>query len=747
MLLPALDLDADMTCDQVLDRLARNGYWNDPSDFAAASILEPLAARLGRPVDLLVKSLAHDVRTRGAAIRRQWGTSVLWYAMPLARVLQACHAGSPRMPLLDALGLHETDGVPVTELARGEPTPLGEGVVLDHGRPVSVSLPDPAALQPPGSGYRGVVAPTAQAPGGASGGSRSSAIDRSYGAPSRAAAPAVDEPAVGSAQAWPRLDAPDFQPAGAPFDVVVGLALAQQAGVSGGRLQFPLRPGQTTLDLTIALSCGGGVDAPGGWTRTLSLPVEDLASQVATFTLVGREPDNAERATLTTLEARYVMAGTVCGVATRPLVVLPAGSAAHDSPRPFGTPWHATAPAATPVTLVPDAAAPDLTIEITKPDRNAASGQYACQLFSPHPLATPAGPFPMSLGQDARTFARALVDEVRLFSSSPLLDNTLEGVGRLVADRLPPAVMAAVREAAGLAGGPPALLLVSAEPFVPWELAWMDPPLDPARPATLGAQCVMGRWLRDDAPPRIEPVTEREAAALAATPPARPPLNPVAALDVRHLAVMAAWYQDSSGLRKLPQAEDEARQLADTFHAVPLTASATALKQLLDAHVDFNFERVTPDAVHFAGHGDFDPGRPDGSALFLMDGTPLRSNVFRTARYGGTQPAQPLLFLNACMLGIGGELLGDMAGFPGNSLRGGFGGVLGALWEVDDTLAHDLALEFWQRALPPAPARGEPVGQILRDLRGRYTASGQAVPTWLAYVYYGHPRLTLTRAA
>jgi hypothetical protein len=131
--------------------------------------------------------------------------------------------------------------------------------------------------------------------------------------------------------------------------------------------------------------------------------------------------------------------------------------------------------------------------------------------------------------------------------------------------------------------------------------------------------------------------------------------------------------------------------------------------------------------------------------LFLEDGTPMRSNQFRAAKYGGLQ--QPLMFLNACMLGIGGELLGDMGGFPGNSLRGGFGGVLGALWEVDDTVARDIALEFWQRALPPTPRSGEPVGAILRDIRSRFLSVAGSVPvsTYLAYVYYGHPRLTLER--
>jgi hypothetical protein len=100
------------------------------------------------------------------------------------------------------------------------------------------------------------------------------------------------------------------------------------------------------------------------------------------------------------------------------------------------------------------------------------------------------------------------------------------------------------------------------------------------------------------------------------------------------------------------------------------------------------------------------------------------------------------------MIGIGGELLGDMGGFPGNCLKGGFGGVLGALWEVDDRVAKDVALEFWRRAMP-ASGKPEPVAAILRDLRAKYVVDPATVPiaTYLAYVYYGHPRLTLERSA
>ena len=67
--------------------------------------------------------------------------------------------------------------------------------------------------------------------------------------------------------------------------------------------------------------------------------------------------------------------------------------------------------------------------------------------------------------------------------------------------------------------------------------------------------------------------------------------------------------------------------------------------------------------------------------------------------------------------------------------------MLGALWEVDDTVAQ-AAIEFWQRAADKR--KSEPVAPSC-DLRAKYNANSNApVTTYLAYVYYGHPRLTLS---
>lgn len=738
MLKPVVELGAEMNASDVLERLAANGFWLDPNDRAArariARVCDALAgaeARSWRDLDGrmhaidasfagIARALARKASDYGAAIRRQWGANVLWYSRELADVLSRCAVAPPDSTLLDVMNLHESDSAPPIDLD-AHAGPLYDGVALQSGRAVAAVLgagapaaaPRPAAAAPVPV-YREYA----------------DAVPRGAGSPATRGGTAA-MPAATTAQVWPRFDAPSSKAAGAEFDVVVGFGAGKQQGVAGAQVTLPFRPDRPDLDVTVELTAGDGVGAIDGWTRTLRVNARDPFASSATFRLVGTEPPDADHPWLTTLEIRYVLDGTICGTASRPIVILPAGSGDEPPQRPFGMPWTSIAASASPVVLAADPEAPDLTIEITNPDGDT-SGRYQCRLFSRHALATPSGPFRIALGNDAKSFARAMVDDLRMYAGVALVEAALKSHGLLIAKKLPPEAFAAIGEiAAKIAPDVPTILIVSAEPYVPWELAWMPAPIDATRPSYLGAQAIVGRWLRDNAQAQSNDATT-----------AKPPTHPIASIDVENVAIMAALYKAQSALRRLPKAEAEAKSLAKSYPSVLLPATSRDLLDLLYARLHRDIESIEAQAMHFAGHGDFDPTQPDGAVMFLEDGSPVRSMLFRSAAYGDRK--QPLLFLNACMLGIGGEVLGDMGGFPGNSLSGGFGGVLGALWEVDDTVAHDIALDFWSRALPEKPGRGEPIGSILRDIRRKYKDSPE-VSTYLAYVYYGHPRLTLAR--
>jgi len=729
MLRESIVLDAAMSISSVRARLARYGLWLDTQQPEAHAWIAETAKRFSVRFDDTARRLSRDPSGFGAAIRRQWYANVLWYSRSVDDVLRACARAAPGDTLLDVLGLHEHDSRPPLPVPTPWHLPEQEGVEISGSTPGAMSVRgDPATSSvpsaPPSSGFDiGAVRSIPRGP--------------------TATKPPTPSPAA-DIRAWPRLDAPDYSPAHAPFDVVVGLSAEQQAHVLGSQIRIAVPAGATSVDVTVELITDG-VEAPDGWTRVLHIdPAAPTAAHVI-IRLVGRDPEGPEPVHLTMLEVRYIFAGAICGTASRPLVIGQASDLAMPAQAGLGMPWLAQPATVAALVFTSEDTVADLTIEIAKPDRNDANGRYVCRLTSPHDIPIDAGPHDIDLGDDAKTFAKSsVIEPVRQYAGDAIIENALSAIGDLVAEKLPSAAFDALREVAKrVAPAPPAVLIVSADPYVPWELARLQPPLDATRPPYLGAQTLLGRWLRCGAGPSLSPAGSAASTVIRLE---KPPAQPPAAISVHDMAVMAGLYKAESGLKRLPAAENEAATLVQNYDAVPLAASTQALKQLLDKTLEHGFKRIGgAGAVHFAGHGEFDPSRPDAAVLFLSDGNPLSSLLFRSAQYGGEQ--QPILFLNACMIGIGGTLLGDMGGFPGNCLRGGFGGVLGALWEVDDVVAAQIALEFWRRALPVDGAEGEPVAAILRDLRAKYSGgtTNIPVPTYLAYVYYGHPRLKLQR--
>ncbi len=150
------------------------------------------------------------------------------------------------------------------------------------------------------------------------------------------------------------------------------------------------------------------------------------------------------------------------------------------------------------------------------------------------------------------------------------------------------------------------------------------------------------------------------------------------------------------------------------------------------------------EAVHFACHGEAIGAHPLDAAVILEDGQHLDPDYLTDSPLGAQ--FRPFLFLNACQVGKAGELLGSFSGFAGESLKGGFRAFLAPLWSVDDRIAHDIAIEFYNRAFGEPGTAPEPVAAVLRDLRSRFNPDQEKnSATRLAYVFYGHPGLTLHR--
>ena len=517
------------------------------------------------------------------------------------------------------------------------------------------------------------------------------------------------------------LDAPGLVVVGQSFALTVGLADLPVSGVTtAGPVSLPVPAGATSVPVEI-LVVADGFDAPDGWRRTLDVSVAQPTDARVTIALVPRAQQEPLR--LTSIAVTFLTDGVARGVASRHVVVSTSGYA--PAPDDRGQFWlDAESPPPT-MTLGGAAAPADVEIDIAKLDGNPTRGRYHCSIRNQHGVPVPDAPLEIDLGDDSKTFAKQLIDQVREWSGDAIVNGLLESIGAIVASKLPPDCWRVIRAvAAQLPHRPVTLQLNSAEPYVPWELALVDPPLDPARPSYLSAQVVMGRWILGDS---------------AVTAP------PTRSLTVRAMAVMAGMYNVTSGLRALPQAQAEALALTQTYASLPavaLNCTPADLKTLLDAALMHQFQEIGgAQAVHFAGHGEVDPSRPGEAALYLNNGKPLTPLFFRRSKLG--REHAPFIFLNACMVGTAGEMLGDFGGFPGNCLAGGFTGLVAPLWAVDDEVAKSVALDFYREAL--APSDGRSVAEVLRDLRANYHAEEPAA-SYLAYVYYGNPHLRLTTA-
>lgn len=766
MLRDVVALDAAMTVGDALRRLAQHGYWLDPGAPEARAWLEEYAARI-RTVAAVPRLVlagdeaAFDIPREGprdaprertwsrpaaesitagdaarllarspdgvrVAIRRRVGVTIFWYARPVEAVLRGL-ADEPRERTTgDALDLSEAGASPTMQASELDDAAAARfpGIVLHGQEPIAVGEPDLMA-EPAGTVRSAGVEPRRRP--------RSAAVGPPPPPPPPPPAPEWPTEAVaagapaGSAspvqlRAYPRLDVPPLVEVGRPFEVVVGLAGEAQPGVvASGEIELSAPAGATAIDVEIQV-VADGFDAPAGWLHALVVSVADPTAASVVIRLVALPQDEPVR--LTSITVHFIAGGVSRGSAERRVVV---ERVAGDAPPPDdrGQPWLDDSAPPPPMMLAVTPARPDVELDISRHDERVTGGRYRCVIRNAHGVPVPDESVEIDLGDDARTFAGQLIDQVRQWSGDDLVDNLLENIGATVAAKLPAAFWYTLRAVADIVTDRPVTFqLNSAEPYVPWELALVDPPLDPARPRYLAAQLVMGRWILGD--------------SAVASPPRH-------SLVVRTMAVMAGMYNVSSGLRPLPEAQAEAQSLTTSFAAlpaVPLDCTPANLKSLLDASLTYMFRPVGgAEAVHFAGHGEVDPSRPGEAALYLSNGKALTPLFFRRSRLGSDY--SPFIFLNACMVGTAGEMLGDYGGFPGNCLAGGFSGLVAPLWAVNDTVARTFALRFYDEALAADDNRS--VAEVLRDLRANYH-SEQPVSSYLAYVYYGNPFLTLSRA-
>jgi hypothetical protein len=552
-------------------------------------------------------------------------------------------------------------------------------------------------------------------------------LERAAGAPAGAAEQPARQagaaaPPPGLFHAYPDVTAPGQVGLGQTFTLEVGFSEQPSASMliqgppvlvlSGPRAEFII---QVT---------GFGFSFPNGVQRTLVVERANPQSNRVAFTV---RADPAEAAAPRILEVSYEFAGAVVGRTWAQVQVTPEVPAKPAPPAPAGGSGI--------IDVVTDRTAPHLSVDIFSEDGGSElRWLFHCRYPD---IERPRGVVTTTLKDDtARSFAIQLMRQIPAVQSGPFLAATMRGVGELVADVLPAEfwpILAQSWQRAVADGDQPRMQITITEPWIPWELAWIDKdrfgeaedllPPDYKEGAALGQLWQVARW------------TTPTRHLARGDVPASPPASKIAA---NQMAVIIGNYQDAPGIAQLPHAVEEGNTIAMSYGALPLSVTDSDVAALMGCYLQRDGRTFEPTVIHFAGHGQTDLNNPQFTGLVLKDGRKLDPVVILGFRF--VEQQQPFVFLNACEAGVAGETLMNLGGLVGAFLIEGARGFVAPLWKIDDVAARDIAVDFYCRTFDA----GESVSEAMRQIRRQFTPDS-ASATALAYVFYGNPDLRFER--
>ena len=507
-----------------------------------------------------------------------------------------------------------------------------------------------------------------------------------------------DEPPSGDFNAFPRLDAPNELQPEQEFTAVVGYRPDPDPTLAGSEpLHIKNPPPNATMRLSVS-AFGARILNQSAQKLPLKMEAEAKVRCIV-------EP-GVERVTLF---ADYFYDSQLIGNATREILVNIPGNApvytadSESEPARFGTPTKASAV--------------DMTVVITK------VGDYTLKWE----IEGPALSKPIEIEHpisDRREFAWKILSELNAKKDGVGANSIIDYYSDVVSDVMPDEFFEALRKVyQAVEKRPneavkrrPIILIHTDEMYVPWELAAVKPALHvDYGPRYLGAQAVVGRWLRHQKVPK-------------------PPPDDLA---LKTIWIFASEYGDKIVPKKLPQAPKEKKALEEKLKGYGLNATGF---EATYANVEESLkgERRSGTAIHFAVHGvrNIQPEQNE-EYIVTADGKKLPPSMLA----GGREEIArfDFVFINACQIGTAAELLGVAGGFPGALVGAGAKAFLGPLWNVQDTTAREIAEAFYQKTLQ----EGVSVAQFLSEQRQGYTPEKNTTP--LAYVFYGHPRLRVRK--
>jgi hypothetical protein len=365
------------------------------------------------------------------------------------------------------------------------------------------------------------------------------------------------------------------------------------------------------------------------------------------------------------------------------------------------------------VTFQPAAPQPDITITVLNPKKNNI--ELECRIQSSLLDDYKEGiTETWYLQQNTGDLVTSFFGDFLTASSYHDRYETLLGGGKKLYKMLPPKCKAALWNLT--TSNARTLLIVSQEPFIPWELMiptkrFRDRHLEEQPP--LGVRFAIGRWVLDD----------------------EEYYSPPANIKVNGSYVIAPIYV---GSQALDAAHDEAKFVCDNF-------AGTAIVPANPTTIEEKIKSKEQSLLHFVCHGSIDGVRVGRQILELQDNTYLDS--MRVGQMEGLQAgfshAKPFVFINACTAGRPILTLSGIGGLANSFIELGASAIVAPLWNIDDKIAHDVAVNFYS-AVKTDPKC--PLAEIVRRIRRKAYDDPKALgqDTYTAYCFYGDPYATIS---
>jgi hypothetical protein len=500
----------------------------------------------------------------------------------------------------------------------------------------------------------------------------------------------------------PHMDFSDEHPSpGTTFQAQVWLDQeAARAEEESEQVVVELPAGVDEILLHVWLVSSRHFEVGGGLVQELTLRRGDERSGPVPFEVkVGRRVKSGRNASLT---AMFAYQGRPAGKVTRRVrIKLP--RPAREARRPRRTRTEGE------VRLGTSAGEPDLTVEVgAAPDSN--SRHFWCRVTSRHlPDLADEPAQRWDLPQVARDIVVSYMDGfteeglsgnqrlarlsgagVQLFGVAP--ENFQKAFWRMIDEKKPFETIS----------------IVSAEPFIPWELMIPRRHKDGREElhGPLGIEFAVGRWIDE-----------------AALPPRQ-------LFEIKDSYVIAPAY---TGQLVLRDAEPEAQQVKKLF-------GGTRIEPAVFDEIERRFTERGAALLHFACHGAVSTAV--AQVIYLEDDERLQSVdlLGMPGAKAACSSRQPLVFLNACEVGRPAPALVGIGGFAKAFIDIGAHGVVAPLWSVVDEIAHNIATEFYARVTDDPSV---PLAEALREIRAHAYASQGGEDSYAAYCFYGDPLATL----